>query len=274
MTAVASPIPVRRRGRSAVSTERLRQIGISTAAILAALVIWQLLTTTGVVSTHWISTPLKTASAIGTMASSGQLGSNGLTSLKAFVIGYAISLAIGIPIGMAMGWWTLVRRFVEPPAMALLVTPRLALLPVIVVWLGLGIRSTVVVIVIGAAIPVMINTMVGVRDVDPRLVQVARSLQASRRDLFRKILVPSATPLILSGARLAVGSAVFGVVISEMYVSTSTSTGGLGAMIITYGQLYNTPYIVGLVIIVGVFGWLVTALVRRLENHFEGYRAR
>jgi NitT/TauT family transport system permease protein len=272
MTTIATPVARVHRARMRVSVARVRRYAIGTGAILSALIVWQLLTTTGAIDKQWISTPLETGSAIGTMASSGQLGSNGLTSFIAFVIGYGISLAIGIPLGMAMGWYKLVRRFVEPPAMVALVTPRLALVPVIIVWLGIGLRSTVVVIVIGAAVPVMINAMAGVRDVDPKLVQVAESLQATRFDLFRKILLPSAMPMILSGARLAVAAAVFGVVISEMYVSTPG--GGVGDLITSYGLQFNTPYIVGVVLIIAVFGWLVTACVRRLENHFDSWRQR
>lgn len=270
MTAVATPTRVRTRIGLRVSGRRLRSWAIGTAAILAALIIWQLLNTTGMIKKEYISSPAGVASAFGTMASNGQLWSNGQSSLIAFLVGFGISIGIGVPVGMAMGWNRLVRQFVQPPIMALFVTPRLALLPVIVVWLGIGVKSTIVVVVIGATIPIMVNAMAGVRGVDTKLLQVAHSFQASRFDLFRKILLPSATPLILSGIRLAVGSAVLGVVVSEMYVST----GGIGNLITTYGQLYDTPYIVCLVLVVAVFGWLVTVLVHMVENRFESWRQR
>lgn len=271
MTAIASPARVRTGARLPVSGRRLRHWAIGTAAILAALIIWQLLTTTGAINKNYISTPTKVVSAFGTMASNGQLWGSGRSSLVAFIVGFGISILIGVPLGMAMGWNKLVRQFTQPPIMALFVIPRLALLPVIVVWLGIGTKSTIVVVVIGATIPIIVNAMAGVRDVDASLLQVASSFQASRFDLFRKILLPSATPLILSGIRLAVGSAVLGVVVSEMYVSEGN---GIGNLITNYGELYNTPYIVCLVLVVATFGWLVTVLVHMVENRFERWRQR
>lgn len=270
MTAIAPRTRISAGAGLRVSGVRLRRWSIGAAAILAALIVWQLLTTTGAIKETYISTPTKVVSAFGTMVSNGQLWGNGHSSLIAFAVGFGISIAIGVPLGMAMGWSKLVRQFVQPPIMALFVTPRLALLPVIVVWLGIGVKSTIVVVVIGATIPIIVNAMAGVRDVDPKLLQVAYSFQASRFDLFRKILLPSATPMILSGIRLAVGSAVLGVVVSEMYVST----GGIGNLITSYGQLYNTPYIVCLVLVVATFGWLVTVLVHMVENRFESWRQR
>jgi ABC-type nitrate/sulfonate/bicarbonate transport system permease component len=270
MTAIASRGRIRAGTRVRISGARLRRWSIGAAAILAALIVWQLLTTTGAINKNYISTPTDVVSAFGTMISNGQLWSNGRSSLVAFAVGFGISIAIGVPLGMAMGWNKLIRQFVQPPIMALFVTPRLALLPVIVVWLGIGTKSTVVVVVIGATIPIIVNAMAGVRDVDPKLLQVAYSFQASSFDLFRKILLPSAMPLILSGIRLAVGSAVLGVVVSEMYVST----GGVGNLITNYGQLYNTPYVVCLVLVVATFGWLVTSLVQMVENRFDRWRQR
>lgn len=248
--------------------ERARRWLIGGAAIVVALVAWQLVVGAGLIKAAYAGTPATVLGAGWTMLTDGELVTNGVPSLIAFVVGFGLSVVVGVPLGLAMGWNRTVRQLVQPPIMALYVTPRLALLPVIVVWLGIGVRTAIVVILIGAMIPIIVNAMAGVRDVDAKLVQVARSFGASRLDLFRKILLPSATPLILSGIRLAVGSAVLGVVISELYVSIQ----GIGRLISAYGQVYQTNYIVFLVLLVGTFGWAVTALVRLVERRVERWR--
>lgn len=248
---------------------RARHLLIGGAALLAALVAWEIVATSGAVSEAYIGTPVSVAQAGWAMIRDGELWTSSRSSLIAFAIGLGLSIVVGAPLGLIMGWSKTVRGFLQPPIMALYVMPRLALLPIIVVWLGVTIRQTVVVVVIGAIIPVIINAMVGVRDSDPKLIQVARSFGCSQFDLFRKILLPSAIPLILAGVRLSVGSAVLGVVISEMYVST----GGLGHLITAYGDNYNTSYIVFLVLIIAIFGWLVSVLVRMLERRVESWRA-
>lgn len=261
------------RSRSAVPwqvSERARRWLIGVGAIIAALVVWQLVGDLGIVQKAYIGAPVSTLVAGKTMVADGELWSNSQNSLIAFAIGFGLSILIGVPVGLAMGWSRTVRQLAQPPIMTLYVTPRLALLPVIVVWLGIGVRSTIVVVMIGAVIPIVINAMTGVRDVDAKLVQVGRSFGASRLDLFRKILLPSATPLILSGIRLAVGAAVLGVVVSEMYVSTV----GIGNLIVSYGQVYRTNYIVFLVALVAAFGWVMSMLVGLIERRVDSWRAR
>ena len=267
MSVAAAATRPAERARLRLSEQHKRWI-IGALAIVVALVIWQLLGSTGLVRKSYISSPGSALSAGRTMLSSGELWSNCRTSLVSFVIGFAISIGIGVPLGLLMGFNQTVRQLTQPPIMALYVTPRLALLPVIIVWLGIGSKSTIVVVVIGAMIPIIINTMTGVREVDRKLLQVAFSFGASKFDVFRKILFPASLPMILSGIRLSVGSAVLGVVIAEMYVST----GGIGNLVTTYGQAYRTNYIVFLVALVAVFGWLVSSGVQMVERRVERWR--
>jgi len=255
--------------RSERVPERARRMAIGALAVVVVLAAWQVVGDLGLVRKEFIGTPLGTLSAGGHLLADGELWSNAQSSLLAFAIGFGISIAIGVPLGLLMGWSRISRELAQAPILMLYVTPRLALLPVIVVWLGIATQAKVVVVVIGAVIPIVINTMAGVRDVDPRLIQVARSFGAGRLGLFTKILLPSATPLMLAGVRLAVGSAVLGVVIAELYVSTS----GIGDLISTYGQSYDTDYVVFLVLLTAVFGWAVSALVQVVERRVERWRA-
>jgi ABC-type nitrate/sulfonate/bicarbonate transport system permease component len=249
---------------------RGQRVALPALGILAALALWQLVS-----AMHWlglwvdyVSNPIDAASAGWKMTTSGELWTNAQGSIEAFAIGFGLSAAVGIPLGLVMGWNRTVRQVLEPPMNLLNATPRLALLPVIVVWLGIGVKSTVVVVFLDAVIPVIINGMAGVRDVDVRLVQVARSFGANRRELLRKILLPASTPAILTGVRLGVARGVLGVVVAQLYVSTV----GIGHLIATYGQQFQVDQVVFLVLLVAVFAYVVNVLLRRLESHFESWR--
>jgi ABC-type nitrate/sulfonate/bicarbonate transport system permease component len=240
------------------------------AAIVGALAVWELLSQASWLGlwTTYISNPVDAVSAGSHMATSGELWTNAQGSLEAFAIGFALSAVVGIPIGLMMGWNRTVRQLLDPPLNALNATPRLALLPVIVVWLGIGVKSTVVVVFIDAVIPVIINATAGVRDIDVKFVQVARSFGASRRELFQKVLLPASTPAVLTGVRLAVARGVLGVIVAELYVSTV----GIGHLISTYGQAYETNQVVFLVLLVAVFAYLINVALQRVERRFESWK--
>jgi ABC-type nitrate/sulfonate/bicarbonate transport system permease component len=238
--------------------------------IVLALALWQLLSAMHFLGlwVDYVSSPVDATSAGWDMTVSGELWTNAKGSLEAFAIGFALSAAVGIPLGLLMGWSRTVRQLLEPPMHALNATPRLALLPVIVVWLGIGVKSTVVVVFLDAVIPVIINGMAGVRDVDVKLVQVARSFGANRSELFRKILLPASLPAILTGVRLAVARGVLGVIVAQLYVSTV----GIGHLIATYGQEFHVDQVVFLVLLVAVFGYAVNVALQRLESRFDSWR--
>jgi ABC-type nitrate/sulfonate/bicarbonate transport system permease component len=246
-----------------------RQLLLPILTLSVFLAVWEIVAQIGLGGfVQYISSPSGSASALWTMIENGELWPSVRVSVIAFAIGFAISLAIGIPLGLAMGWNRTLRELLEPPLMAAYVMPRLALLPVVVVWLGIGIRSTIVIVVVDAVFPVIINGMAGVRNADTKLVQVARSFGARRRDLFRKILLPASIPAILTGIRLAVARGILGVIVAQLYVSTV----GIGHLIAIYGQTYQTDYIVVLVLLVGVFGYAVNVGLQRVERRFETWR--
>jgi ABC-type nitrate/sulfonate/bicarbonate transport system permease component len=240
------------------------------AGIVGALALWEVLSLCHFLGlwTTYISDPAGMLSAGWTMATDGELWTNAKGSLSAFAIGFAISAAIGVPVGLLMGWNRTVRELLEPPMMALNALPRLALLPVIVVWLGIGVKSTVVVVVLDAVIPVIVNGMAGIRDVDNKLVRVARSFGANRRQLFGKVLLPASLPAIVTGLRLGVARAVLGVIVAQLYVSTV----GIGHLIKTYGETLQVDQITFLVLLVAVFAYLINLVLARFERRFDSWK--
>lgn len=267
MSAVAAPAAVARGERRSWGGER---VWLPVIGVLAVLVVWELLSQARFLGlwTTYISDPIGALSAGWDMTVSGELWTNAKGSLTAFFLGFAISSAVGIPLGLLMGWNRTVRELLEPPMMALNAMPRLALLPVIVVWLGIGVKSTVVVVFIDAVIPIIVNGMAGVRDVDATLIRVGRSFGASRRELFSKFLLPASLPAILTGVRLGVSRGVLGVIVAQLYVSTV----GIGKLISDYGQQFQVDQVIFLVVLVAVFAYVVNLALARLERRFERWR--
>lgn len=158
------------------------------------------------------------------------------TSVSEFIAGYSIAVIGGFAFGVAMGWF---RRFAfvfEPWVDALNATPSLALMPLILIWFGLGAWAKVAIIVYTAFIPVVLNVFTGVRTVDQRLLRVADSFSSSRAHLIRSVVVPSIAPFGFAGARIGVGRAVSGVVVGEFFAADS----GLAYRIFTDARVLNT----------------------------------
>ena len=177
-------------------------------------------------------------------------------------------ILIGVPLGIAMGWYGRVDAVLEPFVSALYATPRIALLPLILIWLGIGIASKIAIVFLGAVFPILVNTVTGVRTVDADFIKVARSFGCNDRQLFLTVVLPSSVPMLLAGLRLGLGHALVGIVVGEMYGSTK----GLGFLIATAGARFQTDQVmVGIILIAGA-GVALTELLRLIERRFERWR--
>jgi NitT/TauT family transport system permease protein len=189
----------------------------------------------------------------------GKLGAALLQSVQPFVVGYGAAIVIGAPLGLVIG-----RFWVAEAALGILVTggyamPLVALVPLLVLWFGLGFTVKAAVIFLMSVFPVCINTWLGVKSVPKTLIDVGKSLVASDAVILRRIVLPATLPYIMAGIRLAVGRAVVGMVIAEFF----TTINGLGAIIITAANNFDTatmfvPIIVLMVLAVGLnalIGW-------------------
>lgn len=193
---------------------------------------------------------------------SGTLMRDAIVSLSEFAAGFALALAIGVPSGLVLGSFPTLRYLLDPPLMAIYATPQLALLPIFVLWLGIGMASKIAVVFIGASIPIVVNSMAGVRQVDRSLVVAARSFCATRRDVFVKVIFPASLPAVMVGIRLGLSRAVLGVVVAEMYVSQE----GIGNQIMRLGSAFRVDHLLFYVLLVSVFGLGATTAARKLEE--------
>jgi ABC-type nitrate/sulfonate/bicarbonate transport system permease component len=191
----------------------------------------------------------------------------GWSSLE-FALGVALAFVIGIPLGLTAGWYRRFNYAVEPFLTALNATPQVAFLPLLILWVGTGLASRVLIIVLLAVLPIAISALAAVRTVDARLVRVARSFSAGDALFFRSIILPSAVPFLLAGARLAVGRGMIGIVVGEIYGSAA----GIGAMINQAGSRFETDKVFVGVLTIAAAGVALAELIRRIERRVEVWR--
>lgn len=183
-------------------------------------------------------------------------------------IGFCTAAALGVLLGLLTGWYRRVDYFFDPWLSFLYALPRVALLPLIVIWVGLTIWSVVVAVFLGVFFTVVIGTRQGVRTVDAHLLEVASSFQASRARVFWTVVLPSSVPFILAALRLAVGHALVGIFVGELYASNA----GLGFMILIAGQQAQTDRLLFGVLIFTLAGGVLIESMRLLERRFQKWR--
>jgi ABC-type nitrate/sulfonate/bicarbonate transport system permease component len=191
----------------------------------------------------------------------------GWSSLE-FTLGLALALVIGVPLGLAAGWYRRFSYAVEPFLAAFNATPQVAFLPLLILWLGTGLASRVLIIVLLAVLPIAISALGAVRTADARLIRVAKSFSAGDMLLFRSIILPSAVPFLLAGARLAVGRGMIGIVVGEIYGSAA----GIGMMINQAGARFETDKVFVGVLTIAAAGVALVEIIRHVERRVEDWR--
>lgn len=244
------------------------RVKIAFASIVVVLACWQLTGQFGIVDTKFTSTPAEILRAGADLAGSGDLWSNARITLLEFVVGFALAVLVGVPLGMLMGWRMRLRQTLEPALIALYVTPSLALLPLIVLALGIGPMAKIAMVFIEAVITIVVNSMAGIRETDPQLVRAARSFCAGEVAVLRKVLLPSALPTIVAGLRLGAGRGVIAVIVAELYGGTK----GIGLQISSYGQSFVIAPLLFLTLLTAIFGYGVSTALRVTERRVSAWK--
>ena len=189
-------------------------------------------------------------------------------SLAVYLSGFGLAALLGIPIGLILGGFRTLGRTMEIYINALMATPRIAFIPLIIVFLGLGYEAKIFIIFLGAVMPVIVNTYAGVLNADGELVEMARSAGARRSQIFVRILLPGALPFIVVGLRLGATIGLINTVVAELY----TAITGLGGLLRIYGGGFRmAPYFV-VVLILAIIGVTVTQALRFLELRMDRWR--
>jgi ABC-type nitrate/sulfonate/bicarbonate transport system permease component len=257
----------------APGTRRIRPRRLSPAkrwtlrlvSVVVLLVAWQVFGRTHPIL---LSDPTAIAAAFGDMIKDGTLPRALASSMEVLGIGFALGAAAGIVLGLAAGRSEAFAALLEFPVNALYATPAVALIPVIVLWFGFQVTTKTVVVFLFVVFPVLINTTRGVREVDPELIEVARSFCSSERRMWLDLILPSALPYIVTGLRLAIGRALIGVIVAEFYTSLS----GLGDLISTNENNFQTARMFVPVVVIAVIGIVLTALLEWAERRLVQWR--
>ncbi len=198
----------------------------------------------------------------------GEIQRQALASMEAYLVGLAAALVVGIAVGLLMGRYRLAEYLLDPYVYALDATPRVALIPLLLLWFGLGVSSKIAIIFLSGLFPVLMNTFSGVRTVSSSLVDVGRAYGAGEGKIFAKVIVPASLPFIMAGVRLAVGRALIGIITAEMY----TAVTGLGALLIRYSSALATDKFFVPVIFLALLGVALSAITEALEKYFTPWK--
>ncbi len=244
---------------------------LGTSAVVIFLTVWEL--TGGVfqlINPMFMSAPSLVFKAAVQLFGSGEIWNDLRVSGIEFAWGYFLSVIFAIPFGIMMGWYKRIAFIFDPFVNAMNATPRVALLPLVIIWLGIGILSKVGIIFLGAVFPLMINTRDGVKTTPHNLLTAAKSFGASEWQIFRSVVIPSTVPFILTGLRLAIGRALIGVMVGELYAATA----GIGFMITVAGATFQTDKVFVGVLVFAISGMVLTEFVDRYERRFDKWRPK
>jgi ABC-type nitrate/sulfonate/bicarbonate transport system permease component len=241
---------------------------IGAAGLLVVAGAWQLCAGLHVVDPFFSSSPSRVVVAeIQYFQSGNGLGDVGTTA-KEFLIGILLSLVVGVPLGLAIGYYRFVSATCDPLINLLYQTPFVALAPIAILWFGIGLEAKVALAFAGSVSPIVIATSAGVRTVERSLLNVARVYRANDFQIFRTLILPGTIPSIVSGIRLGTGLALVGTIAVEMVASSS----GLGNTIQAAGDAQQTSLMFAAIAVVSVFGMIVSIALRLVGQRVDRWR--
>ena len=235
---------------------------VSIVSILCLLAIWELICQSGVVSSLFLPAPTAIINALLQMIADGEIGVSLAASLYRILAGFFIGSLIGLAVGLVTGTSALMDKISTPIVNAIYPIPKIALLPLFILWLGIGELSKVTIIALGVFFPVAMNTYSGVKNVDTLLLKVAASFNASWWMTMKSVVLPNALPMIFAGLRLAAGTSLLLLVAAEMIAAQV----GIGALILHYGDLMITDRLMAGVIVLSLLGLVFNLILQFLER--------
>ncbi len=241
---------------------------IGTISVVIFLAFWELSVLFGWVDPLFVSSPSRIAATAIALFSEGTIYNDLRVSGIEFITGYGLAIVVGVPLGILMGWYKKISAVLDPFVSALYATPRIALLPLLMIWFGIGLGSKIAIVFLGSIFPILVNTVTGMRTVDADLIKAARSFGARDRQIFTTVALPASIPLVLTGLRLGLGHALIGIVVGELYAATA----GIGFMMAVAGSTFQTDKLMVGIIIIALAGVLFTEVIRKIEKRFERWR--
>jgi len=240
-------------------TDRKARKIVSPIAIIA---LWELVSRSGLVASYLLPAPTVVLRTLTSLLVSGELLPHIAISLMRSLAGFAIGSTLGILLGIAIGWSRFVEDVTDVPIQVLRSTPKSALIPLIIVWLGLGEPSKIFIVSLPSLFLTLINTIAGVKSVDILLIKAARSLGAKDRHILWGVIVPAAAPMIFAGLRLGVVVSLVLLMMAEMVAADR----GLGFFIQDAQRLFLTDRMFAGIVVIALLGFVFDRIVLRVEG--------
>jgi NitT/TauT family transport system permease protein len=242
--------------------------GINLLLLVALLLLWQLGVQLAGVPPLVLPGPLRVAQDLAHAASSGALWLNTGYTLAEVLGGFALGSTLGFGLGAAAALSRRTARLISPYVVASQALPKLALAPLLIVWLGFGLTSKIVVAALVSFFPLFENTLLGLRSADTAQIELFRSLRATTLQTFRKLLLPASLPYVATGLRVGLILSLVGAVVAEFVGSNH----GLGAMLVSAQGVLNTPLMFAVIVVLTVIGIVLYWLASSLENQVLRWR--
>ena len=224
--------------------------------------IWEIFGQMGLLNPLFFAWPSTISKAFYTIISDSEFFSHIFVTLFEASIGYAVAVATAIPLGVLMGRVKIVENLLDPYISALNAVPRVALMPLIILIFGIGLSSKMFLVFLGSYFPILINTFNGVKNIDPLMIDMAKSFGAKKLNLMIDIFIPSIMPYLLAGLRIGLSIAFIMVIVGEFFAATQ----GVGYMIAFEAGRYNTSAVMAWVLIISAMTIFFTEIIRYFEK--------
>jgi len=260
--------PPRKRGNFLVRTFGNERAILGLVGFFGVILAWEIGGLLGIIDDAFFSRPSQILAAGAAEVQKPRFWTDVQASMLEFSAGYILAIVLAVPLGLAAGWFRKLQWALDPWLNFFNSLPRVALLPILVIFFGLGLGSKIAVVFLGAFFSIIIPTLQGVRTVERRLLDVATSFRAPRRMLFTTVVAPATVPFMVTGMRLGMARALIGVVTGELYAATI----GLGVMIRRASEAREGDRMLFGVLIFTIAGIIGVELIRRLERRFQKWR--
>ncbi len=261
---IGKPVPFRGRGFTHKS-----HVGVSILVFVVLIALWEIGSRLGIISDLVLPAPSEALTAFSELVESGMLYKHLFASLKRFILGWSFGSLLGVGVGLLIGLLSIARAGLSPLVSAIFPIPKIALLPLFIIWFGIGEGSKVATILFGTFFPTVIATYSGVDNVDRSLIQMGQSFGLTRLAVVRKIIIPGALPAILSGFRISASIGIILLVAAEMIGAEF----GIGAYILLAGSLMQTDQLIAGVSILSIMGLTMAWLIGKAESYFLRWRS-
>ncbi|MCI8852267.1 MAG: ABC transporter permease [Lachnospiraceae bacterium] len=258
---------------SKAGRQLIKKILLGCLGVAMFLGIWQLLMTVGIISQRTMSTPGQVMETFLVKLSSpdpdgATVQEHFWSSLKLAMAGFFSAILVGIPMGLVMGYYRTARRLLNPVFEIIRPIPPIAWIPIVILFLGIGMPAKVFIVFMAAFVPCVINSYTGVKQTNPVYIQAAKTMGAGHWRIFTRVCIPSAVPMVFTGIRISLGSSWSTLVAAEMLASTN----GLGYMIQMGRTMIRPDTIVVGMLVIGCTGALMSILLGRVEQHIAPWR--